>query len=80
MLKSSTKLRCVRNPRVSAKDPHLLDQSRLADYGLAADKIDVASAPAERGLEDALELVEFRFAADECASVGRRRGIARKPP
>ena len=71
-----------KSPRLG-EGPHLLDQSRLADAGLATHIDDMAGAPAERGLEDALELVEFGFAADEHASVRRRRGVARnaaQPP
>ena len=51
-------------------------QSRLADAGLTAHENDVAGAPAERGVKDALELVEFGFAANEGASVRRHHGIA----
>ena len=53
----------------------MLDEPGLADASLAAHVNDMAGAPGERGLEDALELFKLGLAANELASTRRRRGF-----
>jgi hypothetical protein len=56
--------------------PHLLDESGLADAGLATHVNDMAGAPTKRGLQDALELFKLGLAADKDASTRRGRGFS----
>ena len=56
------------------KRPHLFDKSGFADARLAANEDDMPGTSDMRGLEEALELLEFRLAADEDAPRRRMRG------